>query len=425
VCNTTSKCATNISLYSLRSKSLLSTVPKISVKKGREYQLLRGHPWLFSGGISQATLKAGTGDIVDLVDINGRFVARGYYNPQCDIAVRVLTLDQSETIDGEFFKRRIGAAFELRQGTLNLKETTTFRLINSEGDFLPGYIVDYFAEHLVVQSHTAGGDKLLEEFIAALKQVITPRSITIRNDAPVRKREGLALAAPEVVHGSLPAELLVSESSFKYKVDILEGQKTGFFTDQRDKRIALAKYARSLTPEAKAANLFCYSGAFSVVMAAANPGLAIVNVDESQQALELARTNIELNNLPVDRQSFTKIDAFKWLESTIQANDRYDLLILDPPSFAKTRKEKESALKGYHRLNQLGLQCVEQGGFLVTCSCTGTISMEEFLEVIHDSAARHRRSIQILERFQNGLDHPVSIAAPETSYLKVLICRVF
>lgn len=398
-------------------------LPKVSIKKGREWQLLRGHPWLFSGGISQAP-KAGAGSLVDLVDINGQFVGRGYYNPECDIAVRILTLNETETIDVEFFRQRIARAFQLRRMTIDGDTTNVYRLINAEGDLLPGYIVDYYAGNVVVQSHTAGGDKLLEQFLQALETELRPASIVVRNDATARKREGLRIESFRIATGTVPSDLTVKEHNLLYNVDLLHGQKTGFFSDQRDKRKALAAYAPLLAPEATVANCFCYSAGFTVSMATSNPSISTINVDESQKALALAERNLKSNNINTSQHSLVCGDAFKWLESQRDQSKKYDLVILDPPAFAKAKKEREGGLKGYSRLNQLGIQCVKPGGLLLTCSCSGTISAEEFRDAVQGAASKQNRVLQLLEVFQNGTDHPVLLSAPETGYLKVLLCRV-
>ena len=399
-------------------------LPKISIKKGREWQLLRGHPWLFSGAISQAPGKAEAGSLVDLVDLNGNFVARGYYNANCDIAVRVLTHDPDEVIDSQFFAQRIESAKALRRQSIDQVSTNVYRLINSEGDFLPGYIVDFYDDVLVVQSHTAGSDSLLSVFLTALESVMKPKAVVLRNEAAARKREGLLQEPARVIQGQVPDELLVKENNWQFLIDPLQGQKTGFFSDQRDKRLALSRYAAGLPADSIIANCFCYSSGFSVAMASVNHTLRTVNIDESQKALLLSQRNIQENKLDASKHSFVCADAFKWLEAEAANQHQFDVVILDPPAFAKTHKEKTNALKGYSRLNQLGIQCVKSGGLLMTCSCSGSVSMEEFQDSVRQAASREGRALQLLEVFQNSCDHPMLISAPETGYLKVLLCRV-
>lgn len=402
----------------------MTMYPKLSLKKGREYQILRGHPWLFSGGISQAPGKVSPGDIVDLVDTNGKFVARGYYNPATDIAVRVLTKNADESIDSSFFRHRIEAAYELRKIAIKTSTTDAFRLIHAEGDFLPGFVVDYYAGLLVVQCHTAGADQLLPQFVEALKEVVEPKAIIVRNDSSGRRREGMELEAPQVVHGEALGELIIRENDVKFAVDVLTGQKTGFFTDQREKRVALQRYCQSMPPEATLLNGFCYTGAFSVYANLVQPGLKTINVDESQRALDQARRNFQLNELNPDQHEFLAVDAFPWLEEQREQQRTFDMVLLDPPAFAKSHKDKQRALKGYTRMARLGIGVTKSGGILVVCSCSGSVTLDEFTGCLHDAAADLRINVQILETFQNGCDHPVSVGAPEGNYLKVLFCRV-
>jgi 23S rRNA (cytosine1962-C5)-methyltransferase len=398
--------------------------PKVSLKKGREYQILRGHPWLFSGGISQAPNKVQPGALVDLVDTNGRFVARGYYNPATDIAVRVLTKSADEAIDASFFKQRIEAAFTLRKTAIDTSTTDAFRLIHAEGDYLPGFVVDYYAGVLVVQCHTAGADQLLPQFIEALKEVVQPKAIVVRNDSTGRRREGIELVPPQVVHGTIDGELIVRENEVKFAVDVLTGQKTGFFTDQREKRVALQRYCKSLPSKATLVNGFCYTGAFSVYANLVKSDLKTINVDESQKALDQAKRNFELNGLNAQQHEYLAVDAFPWLEEQREAQRTFDIVLLDPPAFAKSHKDKPRALKGYTRMDRLGISVTKPGGILIVCSCSGSVSLEEFTASLRDAAADSHREVQILEVFQNGCDHPVSVGAPEGNYLKVLFCRV-
>jgi 23S rRNA (cytosine1962-C5)-methyltransferase len=408
--------------------------PKISIKKGREWQLRRGHPWLFSGGISQLPGKLSAGDVVDLIDIDGKFVARGYYNPACDIAVRLLTRNADEQIDAAFVERRVQQALDLRALAIDQSKTNVYRLINAEGDFLPGIIADRFAGIIVLQSHTAGGDRLLPDIIAALVKLAKPETIVVRNDAHVRLREGLKQEAPQVVHGkpageSATSELVsfsvtVREHGLTFKVDPISGQKTGFFADQRDKRLSVGNYSRQLPPNAVLANCFCYSAAFSVYAAANNANLASINVDQSAGALELAGENFALNGIAADNHEFVQADVFAWLEEQASKKRTFQFLILDPPAFAKSHKDKSPALKAYTRLNQLGLKCCAPGALLMTCSCSGIVSLDDLQSCLQTAAAEVNRQVQILEVFKHGADHPLNIAAGETEYLKVLICRV-
>jgi 23S rRNA (cytosine1962-C5)-methyltransferase len=408
--------------------------PKISVKKGREWQLRRGHPWLFSGGISQVPSKLGAGDIVDLVDTDGKFIARGYYNAACDIAVRLLTVDPEEQIDRAFVERRVQQALDLRAVAIDQNETDVYRLINAEGDFLPGIIADRFAGTIVLQSHTAGGDRLLPDVITALVQYSRPTMIVLRNDAAVRKREGLEQEPQQVVYGQRPSSghnhdavafcAEVREHGLKFSVDPVIGQKTGFFADQRDKRIAVGTYCRQLPPKAVLANCFSYSAAFAVYAAKSNSNLSCINVDQSARALELARENFAINDLAVGGHEFVCADAFAWLEEQVRQERTFQFVILDPPAFAKSLKDKSRALKAYTRLNRLGLKCCARGALLMTCSCSGIVSLDDLQSCLQAASAEAGRSVQVLEVFKHGADHPVNVAATESQYLKVLLCRI-
>lgn len=400
------------------------TYARISLKKGREWQIKRGHPWLFAGAISQLPKNLEAGAIADLLDTSGRFVARGYYNPATDIAVRVLSLQENELIDQNFIETRVQRAYALRQKYLDFSETNVFRLINAEGDGLPGFIVDYFDGVLVVQSHTAGADRLSDQLIDALKKVISPKAIVLRKDASVRKREGLSLSDPELVWGELGDDIVVRENNLLFKVNVLDGQKTGFFADQRDKRLSLSGYLKQLRPGARVLNCFCYTAAFSVYILAANKALTTINVDISESALIEAKENFKLNGIASDGHEFVKSDAFDWLKEAVQKKSKYDCVILDPPAFAKSQKDKLSAAKAYTRLFSLGMQLTEPQGLLVLCSCSGSVSLEEFQDCIRQASVQSGKTIQVLETFLHGLDHPVLIAQPEGQYLKVIFCRL-
>lgn len=407
-----------------RGAKLKSDYPKVSVKKGREWHLQRGHPWLFSGGISQAPKHVEAGQIVTLLDYEGRFIANGYYNPACDIAVRILSLKANEQIGSGFLEKRIQDAWLLRQRALNLNETSAFRLINAEGDYLPGFIVDHYNGVLVVQCHTAGADLLANDFVEALERILKPQAIVVRNDASVRHREGLSLEEPKIVKGKIDSEIIVKENNLKFIVDPISGQKTGYFTDQRDKREKLAKYAAHLPVDANMLNCFSYTCGFSVYAAAALPSLKTINVDQSKPALEAGKKNFELNNIDAANHIFHDGDAFAFLDREISRGSTYDIVVLDPPAFAKSHKDKDKALKAYGRMATLGLKVTKNNGFIMMCSCSGAISMIDFEECIRRNAGATDRALQIIDTFQHGVDHPINLMAPESSYLKVIICRV-
>ncbi|MBX9686788.1 MAG: class I SAM-dependent rRNA methyltransferase [Candidatus Obscuribacterales bacterium] len=399
-------------------------LPKISVKKGREWHVKRGHPWLFSGAISQIPKNLSEGSLVKLLDCDGKFVASGYFNPNCDIAVRVLSRQEGEPIDKAFLAKRIRSAFKLRQSALDFEESNVFRLINAEGDFLPGFIVDYYAGQLVIQCHTAGAENLLAEFVEAIDAELQANSIILRNDSSSRLREGLKREEARYLKKGENKEILVKENGYSFTVDPIQGQKTGFFTDQRDKRRSLGQYARQLQGNSRLLNCFSYTCSFSVYAAAVNSSLRTVNVDQSAAALELGKRNFALNQIDSANHDFHCTDAFAFLEKQLANKEKYEIVILDPPAFAKSNKDKSKALKAYSRLASLGIAACASQGLLLLCSCSGAISLDEFCECIRQSAGNSNRSIQILETFQHGVDHPINLMAPESAYLKVLFCRV-
>lgn len=393
--------------------------PTASLKPRKEETLQSGHLWIFSGALQQLPHWIEPGGLVDVKSATGQFVARGYYNPQTDIAIRILTRDIDEAIDFDFFRRRIRAAIELRQ-VFDPDRTNAYRLINAEGDGLPGLIVDRYAEILVVQIHTLGMERLRSLVIEALVDQAGARGVLLRNDGQSRRREGVEVEEPVVVAGGVPLQVAVRENGVLFLVDPWQGQKTGFFLDQRDKREALRKYARAK----RVLNCFSYTGGFSVYAALASPETRVTSVDVSTPALEVAREHFLMNGLDPSQHEFHVADVFEYLEQAQGAGEQFDVVVLDPPAFAKTQAGRTQALKAYRRLNTLSMQVLRPGGILLTCSCSGVIGMDDLLGALSQSAQRLRRSVQLLETYTHGLDHPIGIAMPETAYLKAVYCRI-
>ncbi|QBD77870.1 class I SAM-dependent rRNA methyltransferase [Ktedonosporobacter rubrisoli] len=393
--------------------------PTASLKPHREESLLNGHLWIFSGALQQAPHWVETGGLIDVKSATGQFVARGYYNAQTDIAIRILTRDPEELIDTEFFRRRIRKALALRS-VLDPELTNAYRLLNSEGDELPGLIVDRYADILVAQIHTAGMAQLAPLAIEALTQETQAEGILLRNDSQARRREGLPIEKPEVAAGAVPAHVAIRENGIQFIVDPWLGQKTGFFLDQRDKREALRKYAAGK----RVLNCFCYTGGFSVSAALSSQPTHVTSVDVSAPAVAAAREHFGLNGLDPERHEFLIADVFDYLQTAAENAEQFDVVVLDPPAFAKGQQARNQALKGYRRLNALGMQVLRPGGILLTCSCSGAIGLDDLLGVISLSAQRQGRSIQLLEQYTYSLDHPVNLAMPETGYLKAVFCRV-
>jgi 23S rRNA (cytosine1962-C5)-methyltransferase len=394
--------------------------PTASLKPHREESLLRGHLWIFSGALQQPPHWIEPGNIADVKSATGQFVARGYYNPQTDIAIRILTQDPAEPIDERFLRRRVQQAIQLRE-VLDRSQTTAYRLVNAEGDGLPGLVVDRYADILVAQIHTAGMEKMREQLVDVLMQETRAHGLLFRNDSQSRRREGLAIEPAEIGAGVVPVQVPVIENGIHFLVDPWQGQKTGFFLDQRDKREAIRKYAR----DRRVLNCFSYTGGFSINAALTSYTTQVTSVDVSAAAIDAARHHFALNDLDPDRYDFHIAEIFQYLEEAVSKEEQFDVVILDPPAFAKSESARAHALKAYRRLNLLGMQVLKPGGVLLTCSCSGTVKMDDLLGAVSSGAQRLQRSVQLLESYTHGLDHPIQLAMPETSYLKAVFCRVF
>ena len=393
--------------------------PSASLKPYKEESLANGHAWIFSGALQQPPHWIEAGGLVDVKSSKGQFVARGYYNPQTDIAIRILTRNPEETIDAEFVRDRVRRAVELRR-VFQPERTNAYRLISSEGDGLPGLVVDRFADMLVMQIHTAGMEQLRPLLIEALLQETGVRGILLRNDSMSRRREGLEVEEPVTIAGEVPEHILIRENGVQFLVDPWQGQKTGFFLDQRDKRESLRKYAQGK----RVLNCFSYTGGFSLYAALTSKDTEVTSVDISAPAIEASRKNFELNDLNPDDYEFHIADVFAYLEGAAERGEQFDVVVLDPPAFAKTQSTRNNALKAYRRLNTLGMQVLRPGGILLTCSCSGVVGMDDLLGVLALSAQRFQRPVQLLESYTHGVDHPINLAMPETAYLKAIFCCV-
>ncbi len=382
----------------------------VKLKHKEERRILRGHPWVFSNELERMTNEYGPGEIVDVLDSAGRFIGRGYINPRTLIAVRILTRDREE-IDIDFFRKRISSARALRTG---LGFGDSFRAVFSEGDGLPGLIVDKYADTLVIQSSTAGMDRLLDDILAALRSEYAPAAMVLRNDTSSREIEGLARET-RIVHGDIAGPVLIEESGIKYRVDVLEGQKTGFFFDQRENRLALREYVNGR----RTLDCFCYVGAWA--LSAARFGASeVIGIDSSAAAVSLAAENATLNGLSAQ---FRKADVFDELRA-YDKHERFECVVLDPPAFVKSRAKVREALKGYKEINLRAMKLLAPGGTLVTCSCSHHIDQELFREMLIDAAYSAGRQARLLEMRSQSRDHPILLAARETQYLKCAILMV-
>jgi 23S rRNA (cytosine1962-C5)-methyltransferase len=383
----------------------------IKLKKKEERRVLRGHPWVFSNEVQDLSADVVPGEPVEVRDFSGNFLGRGYVNPRSLIAVRILTRKQ-EDMDTAFFTKRIGSARDLRK---DLGFGESFRAVFSEGDGLPGLIVDKYEDTLVVQSLTAGIDGMLDAVLAALREVYGPKTIVLRNDTSSRSLEGLEQET-RVVLGETSGMVEFEESGIRYRADVLEGQKTGFFFDQRENRLAL----RDLVRGRRTLDCFCYVGAWA--LSAARYGASeVLGIDSSEKAVTLARSNAELNDLSA---KFLIGDVFETLRGLEKQKERFGCIVLDPPAFVKSRAKVREALKGYKEINLRGMRLLEPGGFLVTCSCSHHIDQELFREMLIDAAWSAGRQARLLEMRSQSRDHPMLLAAPETRYLKCAVLMV-
>jgi 23S rRNA (cytosine1962-C5)-methyltransferase len=393
--------------------------PTASLKPHREESLLSGHLWIFSGALQQMPRWIEDGNLLDVKSSTGQFVARGYYNSKTDIAIRILTHNVDEEINDHFLRQRVRTALEGRQ-VFDPAQTNAYRLIHADGDGLPGLVVDRYANILVAQIHTMGMQQLFPRLVTPLMEETGAHGMLSRNDSQARRREGLELEEPAIVAGVVPTQIRIRENGVQFQVDPWRGQKTGFFLDQRDKRAALQKYVAGR----RILNCFSYTGGFSVYAALADPQTRTTSVDTSAPAIEAAREHFLINGLDPDLHSFVIADVFEYLEETRSKGEQFDVVILDPPAFARTQGARAQALKAYRRLNTLGMHVLRRGGILLTCSCSGVVGMDDLLGVLAQSAQRQHRSVQLLESYTHSVDHPLNLAMPETAYLKAIFCRV-
>lgn len=380
----------------------------------RTKRLLAGHPWVFSNELAEGPGGFEPGEVAELYDPKGNFLAIAYVNPHSLISARVLSREKEE-IGADFLKSRVGGAMELR-ARLKIPDPSAFRVVNSEGDFLPGLVVDKYDDVLAVQLLTAGMERLKEEIISVLEGLYkNPRAIVIRNDSRIRELEGLPLYK-EIARGTVEPLPVIEEGGVRFEVDPLEGQKTGFFLDQRENRMEMKQYL-----EGRGLDLFSYSGGWGVHIASG--GKAEVSlVDDSGPALAQARRNAQLNGADA-RMEFVKADVFEFLKGKAALKEKYGFIVLDPPAFVKSAKKIKEALKAYRLLNRLALELLAPEGMLVTSSCSYHVSREDFLEMLRAAGREAGRGLRLLAFRGQSTDHPVLLAAPETEYLKCALLQ--
>jgi len=394
---------------------------KVYLKKGKEESLNRFHPWVFSGAIHHADTDIVEGDVVQVFTAGGQHIATGHYQ-QGSIAVRVLTFSCA-TIDNTFWCHRLSQALQMRQsiglaGSSN-HVTTAYRLVHGEGDMLPGLIIDVYGRMAVMQAHSIGMHLSRHEIVKALMQVMEGRLTSVY----YKSETTLPFVEPE--NGFLAGtagEHIAQENGLRFYVDWEDGQKTGFFVDQRENRHLVERYATGR----RVLNMFCYTGGFSFY--ALRGGAQLVHsVDSSEKAIELTHRNVELNFPDDSRHEAFCDDAFHFLNTTLgtpSSNQAYDLIILDPPAFAKHRAALHNALKGYTRLNAKAFEKIAPGGLLFTFSCSQVVTKDHFRNAVFTAAAQAKRQVRILHQLHQPADHPINIYHPEGEYLKGLVLYV-
>jgi len=387
---------------------------KCFLKKGKEKPLENKHPWVFSGAIDRIEDDFETGDLVTVLSADGKYLGTGYLNPRSQIAIRILCFDEVK-INESFFASRIEDALALRSKYLP-PNTTAYRAINSEGDFLSGLIVDRYGEYLVVQFLTAGIEKWKDTIIKILVERLPVKGIYEKNDIAVRELEGLDRRAGKL-YGEEPPDLVkIQENGLNFAINIHQGQKTGFFLDQRDNRQLIGE----ISDRKRILNCFAYTGGFSVY-AAKGGASETVSVETSESALNTAKHNFEINNLTGDNYQFVKEDVFNYLRSTRQ---EFDMIILDPPAFCQNKHQIQKASRAYKDINLYAMKLLQPGGLLFTCSCSSHINSELFQKIIFAAAKDARKNVRIIHKSSHAVDHPINIYHPEGEYLKGLLCLV-
>jgi len=405
-----------------------SAQPSLILKAGREKSLHRRHPWIFSGAVEKIDGTPASGDTVSVHDADSNFLAWVAYNSESQITARVWSWDEKEIINADFFRKQIANALSMRAAILppisegegwgKGKLDNGIRLIHAESDGIPGLIVDQYGKVLVMQLGSAGPEHWRDTLADILQELCAPVCIYERSDSDGRKLEGLPTRSG-VLRGALPAQVEVTEHGLRFAVDVTVGQKTGFYLDQRDNRALTG----TLALEKDVLNCFCYTGGFSLY-ALRGGAKSVLSIDSSQEALQLAQRNVQLNGLDSARAEWQCADVFEALRKLRDQNRKFDLIVLDPPKFAPTAAFAEKAARAYKDINLLGFKLLRPGGLLFTYSCSGGISDELFQKIVAGAALDAGIDAQIVKKLNAAPDHPVLLSFPEGAYLKGLLLRV-
>jgi len=393
---------------------------QVILKPKRAQPFYSRHPWVFAGAVERVEGKPADGAVVDLRSSVGNFVGRGLFNSQSKILVRLYSWDESVALDRDFFKVRLKRAIELRHDQLKLNHgpEAAYRVAFSEADILSGMVIDRYGEFLTVQFTSLALANRREMFGELLTELLGVKGIYIRTEKGIGKLEGLVLQDGLLCGEAPPAEYVIRENGLQFAVNLAEGQKTGYYLDQRENRVAVAKFCAGK----RVLDAFCYSAGFGVY--AAKAGATFVeSVDASESAINLGKRNAELNGLT--QMTFVQSDVFDRLDALVLEGAKFDVIVLDPPKFARDRASLEQAMKGYRRLHKLGLKLLNPDGVLASFCCSGLISMDMLESVIAQTAVDEKRDVQLLARRGPASDHPVNIACRESGYLKCILSRVW
>lgn len=384
----------------------------IKLRKQADRKVRRGYLWIFSNEIEEPAVKdLSPGGIYDVTDFTGEFLGVAYANPKSLIAARILSRKKT-IIDESFIGARLQKALELRHPYCRDREA--FRAFFGEADLLPGLVIDKYGPHVVIQSSTAGVDRILHPIVEAVGRIFTPESIVLRNDSSMRTLEGIPLTK-EILLGSDVSSIKFRSHGVLFVANLINGQKTGFFLDQEFNRPLLNRY---IPENATVLDLYCYSGAWSLHAVAAGADM-VTAVDSSESALELARQNSYLNSYD-SRIDTVREDVLQFLKN---GSEKWDVIILDPPAFIKSRSKVREGRQGYIDINRKAIARLKKGGLLITCSCSGHMGLSDFLDVANIAAYKNGRNLRILSVLGQGPDHPTLAAMPETRYLKVIIAQ--
>jgi len=392
---------------------------QVWLKPGRDKSVRNRHPWVFSGAVERVEGAPRGGDVVAVCDHEGKHIATGYYNERSQISVRVLSWQPGEAVDASWWRHALMASIARREALAMSADTDAYRLVNAESDGLPGLVVDRYGDWLVLQALTLGVERWKATLAGLLTELLGPRGVYERSDADVRKHEGLGPATGCLAGETPPERLLISEDGLRFAVDVLHGDKTGFYLDQRNNRARVG----ALAAGREVLNCFCYTGGFSLY-ALSGGANSVLSVDSSAEALALGAANLARNPVFAGTAEWLCGDVFQLLRKFRDQARQFDLIILDPPKFAPTAAQAPAAARGYKDINRLGFKLLRPGGLLATFSCSGGVSAELFQKIVADAALDAGVSAQILEHLHAGADHPIALNFPEGEYLKGLICRV-